>query len=70
MNFDTHQHWALCAVPDPIDDEALGEDSIEEAAEVFKSGLLAGGLRWANSTPVASVPTVPTRRRQAGIEHG
>ena len=42
MNFDTHQHWALCAVPDPIDDEA---DSIEKAPEAFKSGWLAGGLQ-------------------------
>jgi hypothetical protein len=45
MNFDTHQHWALCAVPDPTDDEARGADSIEEASEVFKSGWLAGGLQ-------------------------
>ena len=45
MNVDTHQSSALYAVPDPVDDERFAAaDSVDEAAEVFRSGWLAGGL--------------------------
>lgn len=45
MNVDTDQSWALRAVPDPIDDEGFAAaDAIDEAAEAFRSGWLAGGL--------------------------
>jgi hypothetical protein len=45
MNVDTHQSWAFHTVPDPVDDEGFAAaDSIDEAAEAFRSGWLAGGL--------------------------
>jgi hypothetical protein len=44
MNVDTHQSWALHAVPDPDEDDGFAADAIDEAAEVFRSGWLAGGL--------------------------
>jgi hypothetical protein len=44
MNVDTHQSWALYAVPDPVEEDGLAADSIADTAEVFRSGWLAGGL--------------------------
>jgi hypothetical protein len=38
MNVDPHQSWALYAVPDPVEEDAFVAHSIDEAAEVFRSG--------------------------------